>query len=92
MPASITGDTTIRSKKAGGLGRKAAEKMVADVVARIGKHLMMGVDVAAASPGNAVVGVRKGKASRGAATGSGVQAPGRKQPAAKRAKESKDAT
>ena len=79
-PAAITGDDTTRSKKAGGMGRKAAEKMVADVIARIGKHLVMGVDVAVASPGKAVVEVRKSKASRDATPGSGVQASERKQP------------
>lgn len=90
-PAAIAGADTVRSNKAGGVGRKAAEKMVADVIARIGRHLMMGVDVAVASPGEAVVGIRKSKASHAATTGSGAQASERKQPIARRAKETKDA-
>ena len=73
------------------MGRKAAEEMVAKAIARIGKHLTMGVDVAAASPGKAVAGVRKSEASRDVATGSGAQAPKRKQSAARRAKETKNA-
>ena len=74
-PAATAGDAMIPSKKAGGMGRKAAEEMVAKAIARIGKHLTMGVDVAAASPGKAVAGVRKSEASRDVATGSGAQAP-----------------
>ena len=90
-PAAITGNDTIRSKKAGGMGRKAAEKMVADVIARIGKHLVMGVDVPVASPSKTVVGVRKSEPSRDVTTGFGVQGPKRKQSTARQAKASKDA-
>jgi len=74
-----------------GLGKKAAEKLVADVVARIGKHLVMGVDVRLAGLGTPMVSARDARTPRDITAGSGVRTPGREKPVLRPAKKTRDA-
>jgi len=53
--------------------------MVADVVARIGRDLVMGMNVTTVGPGTPAGSARGARTVRGAATGSSTQAPGRKE-------------
>lgn len=73
------------------LDKKAAEKVVADVMALIGQRLMMGVDVARVEQGKPKAGTRNTRALPEPAASSGLQAPGRRRPAAKPAKRRKAA-
>ncbi len=61
------------------LGKKAAEEVVADVLARIGRDLVMGVNVTTAGPGTPFGITRGVQTVRGPATGSSIQTPGRKE-------------
>jgi len=61
------------------LGKKAAEKVVADVLARIGRNLVMGVNVITAGLDTPAGSARGVHTVRGLATGSSTQTPGRKE-------------
>jgi len=74
-----------------GLGKKEAEKLVADVVARIGKHLVMGVDVRLAGLGTTAGKARDPWTPRESIAGSGVRTPGREKPVLRPAKKTRDA-
>ena len=75
-----------RKRTAGQLGgakeldQKAAEKAVADVIARIGQHLVMGVDVTRAEQGTPKAGTRGAQAPGEPITGPGARTPGKRKP------------
>jgi len=64
------------------LDKKAAEKAVADVIALIGQHLVMEVDVTRAEQGSLKAGARDARAPREPTASSGLRTPGRRKPAA----------
>ncbi len=74
-----------------GRGKKEAEKLVADVLARIGKHLVTGVDVRLAGLGTPMVSARDARTPPDTTAGPGVRTPGRKKPVPEPAKKTKDA-
>lgn len=71
------------------LDKKAAEKVVADVIARIGQHLVTGADVVQAEQGASKSGARGARALPDPVSGSGVQTPARRKPAVGPAKRRK---
>jgi len=71
------------------LDKKAAEKVVADVIARIGQHLVTGADVVQAKQGASKAGARDARALPDPVSGSGVQTPARRKPAVGPAKRRK---
>ena len=62
------------------MGKKEAEKLVADVVARIGKHLVTGIDVTLAGPGTPAVKARNAQTVRVPTIAVNVRTPGSKKP------------
>ncbi len=80
-PAAPKRRRSIPADGANRLGKKEAEKMVADVVARIGRDLVMGMNVTTVGPGTPAGSARGARTVRGAATGSSTQAPGSGRPA-----------
>ncbi len=62
------------------LGIKEAEKLVAKVVARIGKHLVTGTDVTLAGPGTPGVKARNAQTVRVPTIAANVRTPGSKKP------------
>ena len=71
------------------LDKKAAEKAVADVIALIGQHLMMGVDVTRAEQGTPKAGARDVWPPLKPAAGSGLRTPTKRKPAVGAAKRRK---
>jgi uncharacterized Zn finger protein/nucleoid DNA-binding protein len=84
--------TAVQLSGAMRLGKKEAEKLVADVVARIGKHLVTGVDVTLAGPGTPAVKARNTRSLRAPTCIATVRTPGSKKRVGRPAKTSKDAT
>ena len=68
------------------MGKKEAEKLVADVVARIGKHLVTGIDVKPAEPDTPAVKARNAQTVRAPTTAANVRTPGSKKPVVRPAK------
>ena len=64
-----------------GLDKKAAEKAVADVIALIGQHLVMGVDVTRAEQDTPKAGARDAQALPEPSASSGSRIPGGRRPA-----------
>jgi len=62
------------------MGKKEAEKLVADVVARIGKHLVTEIDVTLAGPGTPAVKARNAQTIRVPTIATNVRTPGSKKP------------
>ncbi len=62
------------------LGIKEAEKLVAKVVAQIGKHLVTGIDVTRAGPGTPAVKARNAQTVRVPTIAANVRTPGSKKP------------
>jgi len=62
------------------MGKKEAEKLVADVVARIGKHLVTGTGVTRAGPGTPAVKARNAQTVCIPTTAANVRTPGSKKP------------
>jgi len=69
--------------------KKTAEKVVADVMALIGQHLVTGVDVTRAGQGTRKAGARDALAPLEPTASSGLRTPGRRRPAAGPAKRRK---
>ncbi len=84
--ASTTASTPTKKRTAAQLsgaqnmGKKEAEKLVAEVVARIGKHLVTGIDVTLAGPGTPPVKARNTQSLRAPTTAANVRTPGSKKP------------
>ena len=69
--------------------KKAAEKVVADVIALIGQHLVMGVDVTRAEQDTPKAGARDAQALPEPTAGSNLRTPGRRKPAVEPARKRK---
>ena len=91
MPAAFKEPTAAQFRAAKKLDRKAAEKAVADVIARIGQHLVMEADPARAGQLMPKAGARDVRVHSEPAAGSGVRTPGRRKPAVGPAKKRKAA-
>lgn len=91
MPVAPKKRVAAQLNGTGRLGKKEAERVVADVVARIGKHLVMGVDVRLAGLGTPKVSARDARTPRDTTAGSGVRTPGREKPVIRPAKKTRDA-
>ncbi len=83
-PAAAKQRTAAQLGAAKRLDKKAAEKTVADVVARIGQRLAMGVGVTRAGQGTPKAGARDAGALPEPTASSGLRTPGRRKPAARR--------
>ena len=90
--ASTTASTPTKKRTAAQLsgvqnmGKKEAEKLVADVVARIGKRVVTGIDMTLAGPGTPAVKARNAQTVRVPTIAANVRTPGSKKPVAKPAK------
>ena len=91
MPAALEERTAVQLRAAKKLDKKAAEKAVADVIARIGQHLVMEAALARAGQVMPKAGARDARVHSEPAAGSGVRTPGRRKPAVGPAKKRKAA-
>ncbi len=91
MPSAPKERTAAQLGAAKKLDKKAAEKVVADVIALIGQHLVMGVDVTRAEQGTPKAGARDARVLLEPTAGSGLPTPGRRKPAVEPAKRRKAA-
>ncbi len=89
MPAAAKKSTTAQLGAAKELDKKTSEKVVADVMALIGQHLVMGVDVTRAEQGTPKAGARDALALLEPTASSGLRTPGRRRPADEPAKRRK---
>jgi len=81
MPPAAKKRTAAQLGAAKKLDQKAAEKVVADVMAAIGQQLVTGVDVTRAEQGTPKAGARNARTHFEPPVSSGLRTPGRRKPA-----------
>ena len=81
MPAALEERTAAQLRTAKKLDKKAAEKAVADVIARIGQHLVMEADLARPEQGTPKAGTRDARVHPEPTAGSGARTVGKRKPA-----------
>ena len=91
IPAVLEERTAAQLRAAKKLNKKMAEQAVADVIARIGQHLVMEADLARAEQGAPKAGARDARVHPEPTAGSGVRTSGRRKPAVGPARKRKDA-